>query len=214
MNDITKKTTEVLSAPLGELIAAVGKGVAEAQEALDTQALETFRKLYLDDSELYAELKKVGYQPTWYRIPEADAEIKLVLTATETQASVGTGELTGKNPVGLNAMPIDATVANQYNFSLAASSSLKFKVVPVPPPASLEDQRVVPEVLGKTVDAATELLTANNLSLIIKNADELAVEDVGALKVVGQVPNSGALLSNGAQVQVTVAVNNTSTLSE
>ena len=191
MSDTVEKATELLSAPLGELIAAVGKGVADAQEALDSQALNTFKSMYLDDASLYEELKKIGYQPTWYRIPEADAELKMVLTATETGQSVS--RLRGASNVGLNAMPIDATVANQFNFSYAAASSIKFKVVPVPPPSSLESQRVIPELLGKTPQETTEVL--DDLGLIWQSTDDKEVEDDA--KVVSQYPSAGTLIAVG-----------------
>ena len=38
--------SDTLAAPLGDLIAAVGRGLAEAQESLDLGTAETIKRLY------------------------------------------------------------------------------------------------------------------------------------------------------------------------
>ena len=61
-------------AALGELIGAVGRGVADAQQALDRSTIDQISRIYGDlDDEAQAYLRAIGYQPTWYKIPELKA---------------------------------------------------------------------------------------------------------------------------------------------
>lgn len=197
MADIEDEVTDLLTAPLGELIAAVGKGVAEAQEALDNQALEQFKRLYQEDGDILQELRKVGYQPTWYRIPEADAEIKVVLTASETRRTTSSGATPSRRNISLSAMPVDATVANQFNFNFAAASSVKFKVVPIPPPALLDSQSVVPDLVGKSREDAETTLRATNINWTLEPEDTAAEALVSS-----QSHEAGVLISSDDQFRL------------
>ena len=98
--------SDALSAPLGDLIAAVGRGVADAQQALDEGTIETLKKLYAENNELL----KFGYQPTWYKIPEVDAEISVSLSISgSAQESTGVSDAnTASSGIKLYAAPIDA----------------------------------------------------------------------------------------------------------
>ena len=51
---IDDELLDVLSAPLGDLIASVGRGVADAQRALDAASLEALREIYGSDEECCA----------------------------------------------------------------------------------------------------------------------------------------------------------------
>src|SRR5689334_14430654 len=81
-----------LAAPLGDLIAAVGRGLAEAQQSLDLGTIEAIRALYAGSGGDLEILRRFGYQPTWYRIPELQAEITLSLSVHGTAASGVAGQ--------------------------------------------------------------------------------------------------------------------------
>jgi hypothetical protein len=143
---------EALSAPLASLISSVGRGVAEAQRELDEAALEHLRAIYESDEGFAAELQRIGYRPTWYHIPEAEAEIAVALAITAEQ------QVQGRTRVKMYGAPMDASYTNRFNYSLSAQSRLKFRIVPVPPPLRAEALVVVPAVVGKTVAEARALL--------------------------------------------------------
>ncbi|MBZ4421732.1 PASTA domain-containing protein [Myxococcus sp. RHSTA-1-4] len=145
---------EALSAPLGSLISAVGRGVAQAQQELDEATLERLRALYASDESFATELQRIGYRPTWYHIPEAEAEIAVALSITaELQGQ-------GRTRLKMYGAPMDASYTNRFSYSLSAQSRLKFRVVPVPPSPQAEALVVVPAVVGRTVADARTLLLA------------------------------------------------------
>ncbi|MFY0572627.1 PASTA domain-containing protein [Archangium lansingense] len=143
---------ESLSAPLGSLISSVGRSVAQAQRELDEATLEHLRAIYESDEGLAAELQRIGYRPTWYHIPEAEAEIAVALSITAEE------QVQGKTRVKMYGAPMDASYTNRFGYSLTAQSRLKFRVVPVPPSPQAEALVVVPAVVGKTVAEARALL--------------------------------------------------------
>jgi hypothetical protein len=124
---------DVLSAPLGDLIASVGHGVADAQRALDSASLAALREIYGSDEDFFRELQAIGYRPTWYHIPEAEGDIQIALSVSGTETTSSVGSLTPRARIKLYAAPVDAGYTSRYNFALTASSRLKFRVVPVPP---------------------------------------------------------------------------------
>src|SRR5262245_15606676 len=149
--DDLSQLTRARSAPLGELISAVGRGVAEAQAALDLHTVETFKAVHGGDEENYRALREVGYQPTWYRIPEVAAEIYVTLSVKSQEQSSGSQggpppeadaleenaddqpEAPPTGRIQLYATPVDASFSNTYDYQLRACSQLKFRIVPVPP---------------------------------------------------------------------------------
>lgn len=160
--------TRLLSAPLGEFIAAVGRGVAEAQQALDLHTVESFKAVF-GDNKVYQELRKLGYQPTWYRIPEVAAEIYVTLSVSGVERTVlssssNTGDKqlpkgsTRPGRIQLYATPVDASYSNTYDYQLRACSQLKFRVVPVPGSGQAEGMKVVPKLDGQTYQKALAVL--------------------------------------------------------
>lgn len=179
-------------AALGELIGAVGRGVADAQQALDRSTIDQISRIYGDlDDEAQAYLRAIGYQPTWYKIPELKADLLLTLTVAGgdgVQRSAGRG-------VSLHATPVDANYANKYRFNLEAASRVSFTVVPVPPTAQAEEMVVVPKLTGRTEAVAAALL------------DELGLThdlDPGSDRIVDSLqPAGGTLVRPGEAVLTT-----------
>lgn len=193
--DRPEQMIDALSAPLGDLIAEVGRSVADAQKAMDAGTIENVLALAAasgpDDPNRL--LRQIGYQPTWYQIPEVTAEITVALTLT------GSGETSGSNKGGASRMrmlaaPVDASYASRFNYELKAASCLKFRIVPVPPTPSAERIRVVPKVVGLSFEEArARLAEADVRWQLADEKDE--PKDVTA--VATQQPAAGEILVGG-----------------
>jgi len=195
---IDDELLDVLSAPLGDLIASVGRGVADAQRALDAASMEALREIYGSDEEVLRGLQAIGYRPTWYHIPEAESEIQIALSVSGTEATAPSGGgLTPRTSIKLYAAPVDAGYTSRYNFSLTASSRLKFRVVPVPPSSAAEVIRVVPSLVGLQLGEARARLTLLGIAAVHPDAAGTAV-------VRTQTPAAGAILGPEESVAVTV----------
>jgi hypothetical protein len=122
---------DVLAVPLGELISAVGRSVAGAQQTMDERFIEHFSAIYDQSVAAFEPLRAIGYQPTWYQIPEATAEIALAITVGGPQVDAASSVSRRRDLYGA---PVDAGYQSRFNYRLKTASSLKFRIVPVPPP--------------------------------------------------------------------------------
>lgn len=194
---------EALSAPLGDLITAIGEGVGEAQAALDRGALEQMLALYQqsdDKDEVLELLRKVGYQPTFYSIPETKVKAKVSLAMTQSNQS-------GPSPVYPDRLsktkvygtPINASVTNKFNIDLNASAEIEFTIRPVPP---LVDARVVPNIIGLELSAAIELLESLGLSYKIAEGENPEDTDI----VQDQLPAKDQPVLRGYEVALIFTV--------
>jgi hypothetical protein len=186
---------ETLSAPLGDLIAELGRGVADAQQALDEATLEQLRRIYQDDDEFLEQLRALGYQPTWYQIPEAEAELQVALSVE------GAYTQGGRPRLRMLGAPLNASYQNRFDYSLNASSKLKVRIVPIPPPTLLEDKRMVPRLAGKTLAEARALLSVLDIPVTV-TPEALAANEQA--RVESSVPAAGHLLDGGATLTLTV----------
>jgi hypothetical protein len=182
----------LLAAPIGELISAVGRGVADAQGAMDARTIENLRTVYTRDGELFDVLRGIGYRPTWYHIPEVTAEISVALSLRGEVSASGTPGLV------MYAAPIDAGYTSRFNYDLQAASVVKFRVVPVPPSTAAEALRVAPKIVDLSVADARASLQAFGIPLGF--ADGLAPGDKDI--ITAQSPEAGTILA-GAGVRVT-----------
>ncbi len=137
--------SETMAAPLGDLIAAVGRGLAGAQQSLDMATFETIRAMYKGDDAALEIMRQLGWQPTWYRIPELAAELTLSLSVSATETRTGQGP----GAVQLYGSPMDASYTNRYDYDLQAASVVKFKIVAVPPAVELGERKIVPVAQGQ-----------------------------------------------------------------
>ncbi len=181
-NNPADETAAALAAPLSDLIAAVGRGLADAQQALDRRTIETLRSLHSGIDADMNVMRRLGYQPTWYRIPELEAEITASVSVSRRSQEVGGLEM--------YMSPVDATYSNSYDYNLQAASVIKFKVVPIPPPTSA-DLKVVPAILDKPEAEAKALLAELGVPFEVTN-DGAVVADVS--------PGPGELLAPGQAV--------------
>ena len=179
-NNPVQLFSELLGGPLGELISSVGQGVGDAQAALDQGALQQTLDIYdiSKDNDRSAEelnlvnlIREMGYQPTFYSIPETEveAQISLSLDLKSEQSTPTAGYTLSKYKV--NATPLNAGNMNRYGIQADAMAKLKFKIVPVPPPPGSADLRLVPDLTVNLWNAATKE-TLQKLGFIYELRDE------------------------------------------
>ena len=220
----TQLIHDVVAAPLGEVIASVGAGVAAAQHALDEASLAAVLDLYTDsDDERIKLLQAIGYRPTFYALPSTTGEVKVSLRlgngaagtdgtgvtplpVTRSETAIVPARL-GLNllPATLYATPVDAGYANQYGYTADISATLTFTIVPIPPPQGADELRVVPDLVGRTVLAARTALEALGLAVSIIEAGGASVSVADEEPVLSQVPVTGTVRSLGDAVTLTVA---------
>lgn len=214
-NDPVKLFSELLGSPLGELISSVGQGVGDAQAALDQGALQQTLELYdlsKDDERTEEELKLLnlirgmGYQPTFYTIPETEveAQISLSLDLKSEQSSPAAGYTLSK--YAINATPLNAGNVNRFGLQSNAMAKLKFKIVPVPPPQNLAEIRLVPDFSTKNWNEETKELIQNlGFTYELRSPDDEVITDeetADGLPIAGQTPEPGTVANITSTVLV------------
>ncbi|WP_457638566.1 hypothetical protein [Persephonella sp.] len=121
-----KQIGEVLAESLESVLFQLGRGIAQVQMELDRNSLAT--QIMIDSS---PELRKTGIEATWYQIPEVDFELKVSVHVVEKTE----GNIKKKK---LYISPFNASYKNSFNYEATGSSTLKMKIVPVPPPYRLK----------------------------------------------------------------------------
>ena len=186
---------DALSVPLGDLIASVGRGVADAQREMDAASIAALRDIYENTAGLLPELQRIGYRPNWYHIPEVEGDIQIALTVAGQRSVDSSVPASGAQRMKIYAAPIDAGYTSRFNFSLQASSRLRFRIVPVPPSNAAEAMQVMPALLGLPVSEARARLSLLAIPATIPEGRDAA-------PVTGQTPAAGSLLLPGATVTV------------
>lgn len=188
MSDFRQLAQDIGSAPLGDLIAAIGRGVAEAQAALDAGSLEQTLELYDQSDDLVQTLRELGYRPTFYTIPETEGELKLSLTVAGQLPTRPTAPVpitpTARSSLArvaprprVYAAPVDGRYQNSFSFTGEVSATVKFKVVAVPPPSEAEQARVAPDFVGTSYADALTLADSFDLGLVVEGGTEPAADD-------------------------------------
>jgi hypothetical protein len=142
------RLADLISAPLEELIVALGSGIGRSQAELDRHSIETQRRIDEDPV-----LAQYGLQAHWYQIPRTELELKVNVAMQELEATGGE-EVSPAPPPGAGAYgyvaglrlppvprvriePVNASYQNRFGFDVQAASTMKLEVVPVPPPGRL-----------------------------------------------------------------------------
>jgi len=227
MNDRSRLVHDVVAAPLGDVIASVGAGVAAAQHALDEASLAAVLELYTSsEDERIQLLQAIGYRPTFYALPETTGEVRVALRlgggaagsdgrAVRPQPVTPSSETRvlparlGLNllPAKLYATPVDAGYANHYGYTADVSATLTFRIVPVPPPQGADELRVVPDLTASTaptVAAARAALAPLGLVPRFVASDGATVEPADDDEVTAQTPTAGVIVGLGDEVTLTV----------
>jgi hypothetical protein len=116
----------------------------------------------LDGTPVRMSMLELGFTPTFYQFVETILEVKIAISLTKAvdsevknkgeikevsqnsrvSASHGRfgGSFQASSQVQVKATPIDASYSTKYNYAIEASSLFRTKLVPVPPPAILEQR--------------------------------------------------------------------------
>jgi len=118
----------ILVTPIENIIQQVAQAVAKAQLALDKATLQSQKALQKpsDQDQELEELRAVGYQPSWYAIPEATFELKLAFYVEDTSQ-------TQTQKRRLLVATHNASHQNAHSFKSEGTSTLKLRIVPIPP---------------------------------------------------------------------------------
>jgi hypothetical protein len=209
-NPVADLLAESVAAPLGEVIAAVGQGVAEAQRALDDAALAATLAIYEEQGDAGAALlREIGYRPTFYVLPDTACEVQVSMRIGGTgsaDGSAGTARLPGAIGKGRTYVtPVDAGFQQRFGFQATAAAKLTFRIVPVPPPSALDDARVMPALIDRPATEAVATLDRLGLAATLVDKDGKPVADPAGRKVIAQGIEAGRLAPLADPVVITVA---------
>lgn len=93
-------------------------------------------------------LLELGFTPTFYQFVDTVVEVKVSITMTTSKSDSGKSgsfdfqsELkVFKGELNLKGSSVSAQYANKYDYRAEASSMVRTKIVPLPPPAVLEER--------------------------------------------------------------------------
>ncbi len=199
---------EPLSSPVSDMIASIGEGLARAQIELDKAALQTIERIYYEPGGASEALREIGYQPTWYQIPEMTAELKMAMTI-EGERTPSTTRRRAFAPRILGA-PVDANYSNKFNYKVEGSSTINFKIVPIPPPSASETLMpvAVPDLKKSSAGEAIESLKGRGLTHALRKSGSSKEESDTAAnlkkEVTSQDPEPGSRIRRGSTVRLTI----------
>lgn len=213
-SDLSKLVSDVTAAPLGDVIAAVGAGVAAAQAALDAGSLAQTLEIYSESGDAgLAMLRDIGYRPTFYTLPETTGEMQVSLRLSSGQAQNGAAPAPRPLLAGLAApmrsrvyaTPVDAGFRNQFGFDAQVTAKLTFKIVPVPPPLAMEDIRVVPALAGRNFAEAQLVLETLGLAASPVDKDGAEITDAKPdATIIKTDPAAQAITPAGSRITLTL----------
>lgn len=165
---------ELASVPFDEMIIAMGTAIAEAQFELDRlsarnlimmSGLDKNDKVDFNGQQL--SLLELGFVPTFYQFVDTLIEVKMVVKMSQTRESSratsqssskvtlrrksGWFSSSSKTSISASTTTVDAKYSSKYNFSAEGSSLMRTKLVPIPPPAILQERinRMIEEELAQ-----------------------------------------------------------------
>ena len=193
-----KTFTDEIIVSLKELLIQVAAGVAEAQRALDQQAVQLQKELY-NNPEL-EDLRDAGVESTWYQIPEVTASIK-VAVSIHSEGESSSSITPVKKPLRLRLAPFNARYKNSYDYDYGGTSTMNIKIVPVPPPIAA-NLTMVPNLFGKTKEQAITALGEASLRLG-EVSEKVSEESPG--RVIGQDPEATTQINVGETVDIIIS---------
>jgi hypothetical protein len=124
--------TEVLIEPLEMIVSHVGQAIAAAQRAMDENSIAI-------ETELADLRESLGYDlhATWYHFPETTAELKMSISICREERMNSQGKVIGWKAPRLQAAPVNASYTNLFGYDAAGTSTIKTKIVSVPPAGTI-----------------------------------------------------------------------------
>jgi len=127
-DQLPRNPLEIFVQTPAALIRDICRSVAEAQRELDKSAL--LAQTELENN--YPGLHKIGYQVTWYHIPEVTVELKMAMHFNYHKENENDKNSPETFDVLLGAY--NGKYKQSYDFEEEGSSTLKFRLVPIPSP--------------------------------------------------------------------------------
>jgi hypothetical protein len=136
----------MMNVPLPAMVERLGLSIAQAQKALDMNAVAVARemaetKVELRDGHEYSMLE-LGFTPSFYAFTEATIEAKVAFTIaenTEFGIDAGVGVSLPAGPVML-AASVNVHYSRKFSFQVEGSSSVAARIVALPPPSRLAER--------------------------------------------------------------------------
>ncbi|WP_199724546.1 MULTISPECIES: hypothetical protein [unclassified Corallococcus] len=157
---------DLLNVPFGEMVRNLGNAIADAQYALDSSSLKIAQLMAgyrIDDSGNAVRdgagfvklgtteypLLLLGFTPTFYQFVETIIEVKMEISMHEsTDDSTQTRDRKVDRDKGIlttlvkghksHVTTVTAKHSQKYSYSAEGSSLIRTKLVPIPPPAALQ----------------------------------------------------------------------------
>jgi hypothetical protein len=162
MADPLATAVETFSAPIEELIIALGQGVAEAQKQLDQNSIAIQELMDTDPT-----MSKYGMQATWYQFPTVNMQLKMSLSITQDSTTSSSPDGPSPNLAGgrlmatpfitpryrIIAQPLSASFQNHFNYDAQAATQINLTMVPVPAPRAGDQVSSPPAMTAASVQA-------------------------------------------------------------
>lgn len=143
---------DLLDVPFAEMVFQLASSVAEAQAMLDVNSVKVLNAMGEANTVVFEEpnfstsMIGAGFQPTFYQFAETIIEVKMSVNATQltqeerkTEGRKNTFIMPrGRGSIKITSTPINATYSNKYNYSAEGTSTLRTRLVPVPPNALIQ----------------------------------------------------------------------------
>ena len=144
MSETTTVTRSLVSAPLPQIIERLGLSIAQAQAALDNNAVKVAQTMAETPVELGGQtynLLTLGFTPSFYAFTEATVEAKLSFSMSETTETSVSAGVTAKVNYGvvMVAASVDVSYARKFSVSAEGSSSIAARLVSLPAPEAFNE---------------------------------------------------------------------------
>jgi len=153
---------KLLDVPFPEMVYKLASSIAESQFKLDMASIDILRimgdktncpvslpavkvdasgeLINSEDANIETSMIGAGFQPTFYQFVETMIEVQMAVSITnedtEERKEKGTQVTISRahsRRTTIRATPVDATYASKYNFSQEGSSTIRTRLVPMPP---------------------------------------------------------------------------------
>ncbi len=158
---------DLMNIPLGDMVRSMSMAVADAQFELDKSSIimaefmsgqhplrdvntgdiiDADGEPQIIDSRVYfgytyddnqkripqkVSMMELGFVPNFYQFVDTVIEVKLALRINKSQGPTG---------YAITSTPVDAAYSSSYNYSADMACVFKTKLVPIPPPAALQER--------------------------------------------------------------------------
>ena len=144
MSETTTVTRSLVSAPLPQIIERLGLSIAQAQAALDNNAVKVAQTMAETPVELGGQTYNpltLGFTPSFYAFTEATVEAKLSFSMSETTETSVSAGVTAKVNYGvvMVAASVDVSYARKFSVSAEGSSSIAARLVSLPAPEAFNE---------------------------------------------------------------------------